>query len=182
MARPKQYDEIAVKDALRDVFWKRGYDGATYAHIMAETGLKKGSLYASFGDKKSLFDIALRRYLETEGLRVFEGLLDNRLTSGIKLYTLFSAVLGTIGTEKAAWGCFICNAATDPGIEAADNKSLVRSSVEQVRNLINDVLPDNQKSRTDHILAVYFGVRALIKAGATFEEANAACESLLAGL
>jgi AcrR family transcriptional regulator len=51
-------------DAARDVFWARGYAGASYEQITEATGLQKPSLYAAFGDKQALFLAVLDRYQE----------------------------------------------------------------------------------------------------------------------
>ena len=47
-----------------DVFWSKGYEATSLADLMAATGLHKGSLYQTFGDKKSLFMSALKAYLD----------------------------------------------------------------------------------------------------------------------
>ena len=62
MARPREFDQEKVLDALRDVFWQHGYEGTSYADIMQATGLQKGSLYAAYGDKRALYLQALARY------------------------------------------------------------------------------------------------------------------------
>jgi len=66
MARPRKFNEADVTSALRDVFWKHGFDGASYADIMKATGLNKGSLYASFGDKRALYQHAIADYNYTQ--------------------------------------------------------------------------------------------------------------------
>ena len=62
MARPREFDSDVVLTALRDVFWEHGYEGTSYANITAATGLQKGSLYAAYGDKRSLYLEAIGRY------------------------------------------------------------------------------------------------------------------------
>jgi len=62
MARPRSFDPDKVLDAARDVFWARGYAGASYEQITEATGLQKPSLYAAFGDKQALFLQVLDRY------------------------------------------------------------------------------------------------------------------------
>ena len=44
-------------------FWAKGYEATSLADLMSATGLHKGSLYQSFGDKHTLFVQALNRYL-----------------------------------------------------------------------------------------------------------------------
>jgi AcrR family transcriptional regulator len=62
MARPRSFDPETALDAARDVFWARGYAGASYEQITEATGLNKPSLYAAFGDKQQLFAAVLDRY------------------------------------------------------------------------------------------------------------------------
>lgn len=62
MARPRSFDPDVALDAARDVFWARGYAGASYEQITEATGLQKPSLYAAFGDKRALFLKVLDRY------------------------------------------------------------------------------------------------------------------------
>ena len=45
-------------------FWAKGYEATSMTDLMSATGLHKGSLYQTFGDKHSLFIQALKRYLE----------------------------------------------------------------------------------------------------------------------
>ncbi|MET4804447.1 TetR/AcrR family transcriptional repressor of nem operon [Bradyrhizobium sp. LB11.1] len=54
--------EAAVERAM-DVFWSRGYHGTALPDLLQATKLSRGSLYAAFGDKHSLFLRALDRYI-----------------------------------------------------------------------------------------------------------------------
>jgi TetR/AcrR family transcriptional repressor of nem operon len=47
-----------------DVFWSRGYHGTALPDLLRATKLSRGSLYAAFGDKHSLFLRALDRYID----------------------------------------------------------------------------------------------------------------------
>ncbi len=65
VGRPRKVDpEIILENAMQ-VFWEKGYDGTSMVDIMTATGMHKGSLYQTFGDKKSLFMAALARYLDS---------------------------------------------------------------------------------------------------------------------
>ncbi|WP_448034067.1 TetR/AcrR family transcriptional regulator [Bradyrhizobium liaoningense] len=54
--------EAAVERAM-DVFWSRGYHATALPDLLRATRLSRGSLYAAFGDKHSLFLRALDRYI-----------------------------------------------------------------------------------------------------------------------
>ncbi|MDT8286092.1 MAG: TetR/AcrR family transcriptional regulator [Elusimicrobiales bacterium] len=62
MARPPGFNREKVLEKVMFLFWERGYAGASLSDIVSVTGLNKGSLYRSFGDKETLFRLALRRY------------------------------------------------------------------------------------------------------------------------
>lgn len=64
MGRPRQYDPDVALDAAQEAFWSRGYAATSMADLCAATGMKKGSLYQAFGDKRALFFAVLDRYLE----------------------------------------------------------------------------------------------------------------------
>lgn len=54
--------DAAVERAM-DVFWSRGYHATALPDLLRATKLSRGSLYAAFGDKHSLFLRALDRYI-----------------------------------------------------------------------------------------------------------------------
>lgn len=65
MAGRKQFD---VDEALRramHVFWRWGYSEASIDRLTEGTGLGRGSLYGTFGDKSTLFRKSLQRYAQT---------------------------------------------------------------------------------------------------------------------
>jgi AcrR family transcriptional regulator len=65
MGRLQTFDSITVVQSARDVFWDRGYDGASLADLEAATGLNRSSLYHAFGSKRGLFDAAVADYRDT---------------------------------------------------------------------------------------------------------------------
>lgn len=45
------------------VFWRKGYEGASLSDLTKAMGLNRPSVYAAFGDKEELFRKALDRYM-----------------------------------------------------------------------------------------------------------------------
>lgn len=65
--RPRLFDEDVVLDKIANVFWEKGFAGTSIDDLTEAAGIKRPSLYASFGDKKASFYAALahsRRRLE----------------------------------------------------------------------------------------------------------------------
>jgi AcrR family transcriptional regulator len=65
--RPRSFDRDAALAAAMEVFWRRGYEGASLAELTEAMGINPPSLYAAFGDKERLFLEALERYLAARG-------------------------------------------------------------------------------------------------------------------
>jgi len=65
VGRPQLFDTAAVVRAARDVFWDKGFDGASLGDLERATGLARSSLYHAFGSKDGLFRAAAEDYLET---------------------------------------------------------------------------------------------------------------------
>ena len=47
------------------LFWERGFEGTSMADLTRAMGLHPSSIYAAFGDKHALFQLAVKRYMET---------------------------------------------------------------------------------------------------------------------
>lgn len=60
--RPRVFNETDALDGAMEVFWRKGYEGASLADLTEAMGITRPSLYATFGNKEALFLKALNRY------------------------------------------------------------------------------------------------------------------------
>jgi AcrR family transcriptional regulator len=67
LGRPREFDRDAALRRAMDVFWERGYEGASLADLTRAMGINKPSLYAAFGCKEELFREAVALYDATDG-------------------------------------------------------------------------------------------------------------------
>src|SRR5712672_80887 len=72
--RPRDFDVDEALDRALEVFWRRGYEGASLPDLTAAMGINRPSLYAAFGSKEGLFRRALDRYAEGPAAYVREAL------------------------------------------------------------------------------------------------------------
>jgi AcrR family transcriptional regulator len=62
LGRPRAFNVDQALDRALEVFWRKGYEGATLCDLTAAMGINPPSLYAAFGNKEGLFRKALDRY------------------------------------------------------------------------------------------------------------------------
>lgn len=65
MSRTKEFDPDAVLQRALELFWERGYEATSMADLVEHLGIARASIYATFGDKHSLYLRALDRYVQT---------------------------------------------------------------------------------------------------------------------
>ncbi|MFY1674098.1 TetR/AcrR family transcriptional regulator [Plantactinospora sp. WMMB334] len=62
IGRPRGFDIDEALERAMQVFWARGYEGASLTDLTGAMGITKTSMYAAFGNKEQLFRKALQRY------------------------------------------------------------------------------------------------------------------------
>lgn len=188
MARPREFDQEKVLNALKDVFWENGFEGTSYADIIKATGLQKGSLYAAFGDKRALYQQALARYDAQEINAGIKMLRNTDLPAAQRLTILMQGPVETAGTKQGRWGCLLCNAAVDQAPFDQRTEINVKASMDRFQSAIAMALkdlpdftraPKARNAKAAALLAGYFGLRVLVKAGIPKPNIQAAAQDIL---
>lgn len=188
MARLREFDGNAAIAAVERVFWRRGYDGASYADLMEATGLGKGSLYAAFGDKRALYRQALSSYVDREVALLETALVDDR--TGAAAQERLSAVMRYPITMAQAQdtgrlGCFLCHSAMEVAPDDPEVAMMVANAMARIDRALRTGLtaagapPDLAPTFS----AIYFGLQVMARAGApiaALEASVAGAEAMLA--
>lgn len=72
--RPRAFDRDTALRRAMEIFWSKGYAGASIAELTEAMGINSPSLYAAFGTKEELFEQAVDLYGRTEGVALWEHL------------------------------------------------------------------------------------------------------------
>lgn len=112
MSRPKEFDREAALDRAMGAFWTNGYAATSIEDLVARMGIQRGSLYATFGDKRSLFLSALDRYQRVVTRELFEAL--EAPGSGLEAIRRFFRlrVERSLDRSRPA-GCLVTNSAVE---------------------------------------------------------------------
>ncbi len=128
MARPKEYQEEKVLDAVMNVFWERGFEATSAQNLVDATGLTRSSLYDAFVSKQGLFEQALIRY--TLRTRQHVAMLDNAADKKQAIYSLLLDIVDTDLSRAVKRGCLVTNTAIESGDKDERIIQLVRQNLQ----------------------------------------------------
>jgi AcrR family transcriptional regulator len=118
VGRPRAFDPNAALDAALDVFWRKGYEGASLPDLTRAMGINRPSLYAAFGNKESLFRKALERYVEGPASFMREALEEPNVRAAVE--RLLHETADRLSDPCHPGGCLIVQGALACG-DAADS-------------------------------------------------------------
>lgn len=132
--RPRVFDMDEALDKALQIFWKRGYEGASLAELTEALGVNKPSLYAAFGNKEELFMKALSKYVAGPVAFVRE-VINEPTAREVAQRFLYQAV--EFLTEPShPKGCMIVQGALSGG----ENAEMIKSVLIQYRTAYESLL------------------------------------------
>ncbi|MFG3434614.1 TetR/AcrR family transcriptional regulator [Lysinibacillus fusiformis] len=108
MARTREFDEEKVLEAAMQIFWEKGYEATSLSDLTSRMGIQRPSIYSTFGDKKELFEAALRRYTTSRAADI-RARLQSHVSVKQAFATFFEEVIQAEYTKDLSNGCFCIN-------------------------------------------------------------------------
>jgi TetR/AcrR family transcriptional repressor of nem operon len=142
--RPRSFDDDAVLDAARDLFWRRLYATTSLRDLKEELGVLPGSLYAAFGDKHALFLRALSRY--AEGARAATASLEGEgpIVPRIRAFVSQSLLAARVAPGR---GCMLGNTAVELLPDDEEARRVVRDAFDALESALARALAAAQRAR-----------------------------------
>lgn len=173
MARPREFNEVEVLNAVVEAFWTRGYEGTSTRDLVKCTGLNQPSLYNAFGDKRSLYRRSLEHYLECS-VRDRIRRLEVSPHAGMAITEFFVEVLNRTLTDPLHRGCLLVNSALEPSAEDGVLRQAVADELDAIRGFFIGRLRAYNSQRdvevgidatqgANHLLSVLLGIRVLAR-------------------
>ncbi|MGX9355134.1 TetR/AcrR family transcriptional regulator [Roseobacteraceae bacterium S113] len=134
--RPRTFDQDATLNQIKDVFWRKGYVGTAMSDLVEATGLTKPSLYAAYGNKASMYQASLDRYIEQQSDAAYVHLKQDNIEAADAIRSFLNASLACIDQDQGPKGCLVLSSSSDacgghlPDLETA--------KVDQVNTLARD--------------------------------------------
>ena len=173
MARPREFDEAAVLDAAIERFWQRGYEATSVRDLADEMNIAGASLYNAFGDKRSLYERALNRYLDQtfrERIRRLEPSLPPREAIVVFLQEIIKRSL----TDKQRRGCMLVNSAIESAPHDSKFLEIVATFLDEVESFFFRCVSNGQtngsitkahsaEDLSKSLLGILLGIRVLAR-------------------
>lgn len=174
LGRPREFElDVAARDAM-NVFWDRGYEGASLPDLIEGTGLSRGSLYKAFGDKKGLLLAALDLYMD-KGLQATADLLSRQGSAREAIRASLMRLAALSSGDAGRRGCLIVAMATEVGTHDPDIAERTGRMFHRLQQLYAEAIARGQASgeiarRDPQVLAHFLvcqiqGMRVLGKTG-----------------
>ena len=171
--RPIGFDKEAALEAAMLLFWERGFEGTSMADLTQAMGLNPSSIYAAFGDKHALFQLAVKRYMEKRAQYAGKALEEPTLEKVVR--ALFDSTIAFLTTPGHPPTCMTLAGAVGCSLEAAPARDLMTEIRKQNQVALRDRLLKARKSRElpkDIDLDDYTRYLSTIIAGLSIQAAN----------
>ena len=192
MARPREFDIDEALERAMNVFWTKGYEGASLQDLLGAMNIARGSLYKAFQDKRSIYLAALDLYDRMEIQRTVDTLRDRSAGDGATRIRLFlEGARAPVVRRHDRRGCFACNAAVDQAPVDAEIQGKVLAMMKRMERAVADALgectpaadwPAERRARTALTLTnAYLGLRVLARSGAPAKDLAAVIRTTMQG-
>lgn len=143
----KQFDKQAALDRALDAFWSRGYEATSMQDLVNCMGVNRGSLYATFGDKRALFLASLRAY--DQGRQQMLAGFEARYPPREAIRQVFLAFTGNVA-DSGNRGCFLTNTALELAAHDDEIRTFVAAAQADVENFFARMI---KRGKTDGSIA-----------------------------
>ena len=177
LGRPRAFDTEKALDRAMQVFWRKGYLGTSLSDLTAAMGINRPSLYAAFGNKKSLFRKVLERYAKGPSVYLSEALREP--TARAVVERIFYGVVDLLTDPHTPRTCMWVHGALSCGDDplreefaAQRAAGLAELRTRFKRAIADDDLPADADADAlaRYVQAVNFGLTVQASTGATRKE------------
>jgi len=134
--RPIAFDKDAALEAAMLLFWERGYEGTSMADLTRVMGLNPSSIYAAFGDKHALFQLAVRRYMAMRAQYAGKALQEPTLEKVVR--ALFDNTVAFLTAPGHPPTCMTLSGAVGCSVDAAPARDIMTEIRKQNEALMRE--------------------------------------------
>ena len=139
----KQFDHDEALSNAMGAFWAHGYEATSMQDLVDCMGINRGSLYATFGDKRSLFLEALRRYDAVYREEWITQLVKS-MGPRAAIDAAFDAAIGAVLDAGSSDGCLLVNTALELSPHDEEISAIVDHGLAEMEAFFRDMVEQGQ--------------------------------------
>ncbi len=133
MARTKEFDEAEILNKALHIFWCKGYNGTSMQDLIDGLGISRSSLYDTYGDKRTLYLAALKKYQGDESKLLIDTIThSSSLVDTVKL--IFKKMIEESVSDNLKKGCFLVNSAIDLAPHDKEISAIIAANQKEVED------------------------------------------------
>ncbi|WP_371917060.1 TetR/AcrR family transcriptional regulator [Streptomyces sp. IMTB 2501] len=110
--RPRSFDRATALEKALMAFWEHGYEATSVSDLTRIMGIGAPSLYAAFGDKRTLFEEVVRVYSDTHGAFGDRAIAEEP-TARAAVERMLREAAAEYTDPEHPYGCLVVHAATN---------------------------------------------------------------------
>lgn len=169
MARPIEFDYDNVLENAMQQFWREGYEASSVQKLLDATGINRGTLYNSFGDKDTFFTLCVDRYNKQLKAAIAATLGNSKLTASTAIEAYIANLTLLAPTKQRTMGCLLVNSVCESINLDKNMQKLIRKSLNTVQRALQSRTREMEKAK-------------LLKRGLKADQAAESLMNLLQGL
>ncbi len=163
MARPVEFNEHKVLTNAMEQFWKEGYEASSVQKLLDCTGINRGTLYNSFGDKSTFFKSCIDQYNKIVDKQIAASLKHEKLTGWDAIDAYFDETVVKLSNKHRSMGCILVNSLCESINYNKDMKKIVRGSLATIRKaLVAKLKEAHKKGKVKKGVSVEFAADILM--------------------
>ena len=150
MARPIEFVYEDVIERATDQFWKDGFVASSVQKLLDATGINRGTMYNSFGEKEAFFRTCVDHYNAGLQLQVAATLGNVKIKPAAALSAFFQAIVTGVPASRRGYGCLLVNSLCESISWDDQLGKLVRDSLQGIRRALLARTRELEKARGLH--------------------------------
>ena len=146
MARPVEFDEDKVLTYAMEQFWREGYEASSVQKLLDCTGINRGTLYNSFGDKDTFFKSCVDQYNKVVDKQIAASLKNSTLGPWEAIEAYFGETVLNVTNKHRSMGCLLVNSVCESINYDKEMRKVVRGSLSTIRKALLARLKEAHKN------------------------------------
>jgi TetR/AcrR family transcriptional regulator, transcriptional repressor for nem operon len=193
MARPIEFDENKVLTNAMEQFWKEGFEASSVQKLLDCTGINRGTLYNSFGDKDTFFKSCVDQYNSLVEKQIAASLKNEKLGAWDAIQAYFDESVSGVSNKHRSMGCLLVNSICESINYDKEMRKVVRGSLATIRKALLARLKEAHKNKkmkkgisaefaADVLMNTFHGIRVNSRDGKNAKQLNELLKFSLASL